>query len=232
MAGARPPARIHLPGPLRAAACGLRAAAVAAVLAVPAAAWAQSVALGGIVGNKALLVLDRDPPRWLAAGESHRQVKVIAVERDAAVVEIDGQRQTLRLGDQPVSVGARGSAPARRLVLAGDSRGHFFAQGRVNGHLMQFMVDTGASTVAFSAAEAQRMGLDYQAGQPVRMGTANGVVQGWRLRLPLLRVGDVEERDVEAVVVPYPMPYALLGNSFLARFQMTRADDRMVLERR
>jgi len=34
------------------------------------------------------------------------------------------------------------------------------------------------------------------------------------------------------VVTPAPMPYVLLGNSFLTRFQMTRTNDELVLEKR
>ena len=42
----------------------------------------------------------------------------------------------------------------------------------------------------------------------------------------------VVRNDVEAVVTPIAMPFVLLGNSFLARFQMTRNNQQMVLEKR
>jgi aspartyl protease family protein len=76
------------------------------------------------------------------------------------------------------------------------------------------------------------MNIDYKAGQPVNMSTANGNTQGWRIKLSSVRVGDVEIREVDAVIVPMAMPYVLLGNSFLTQFQMTRTNDQMVLERR
>lgn len=62
--------------------------------------------------------------------------------------------------------------------------------------------------------------------------TANGVAQGWLLKLDSVRVGDVEVFGVDAIVTPQPMPYVLLGNSFLGEFQMTRTNDQMVLEKR
>ena len=117
-------------------------------------------------------------------------------------------------------------------MLAGDSRGHFVSQGQINGRAMQFMVDTGATTVAIGQPDAERMGLNYKKGQPVRMSTANGVTQGWRLRLDTVRIGDVQVYGIDAVVTPQPMPYVLLGNSFLTGFQMTRHNDQMVLEKR
>ena len=61
---------------------------------------------------------------------------------------------------------------------------------------------------------------------------ANGPVAVQRITLTRVRVGDVEVANVEAVVVPATMPYVLLGNSFLTRFQMRRENDVMRLEAR
>ncbi|MDB5930607.1 MAG: hypothetical protein JWR60_2314, partial [Polaromonas sp.] len=97
---------------------------------------------------------------------------------------------------------------------------------------VQFMVDTGATTIAMSMLDAERAGIPYKAGQPVQMSTANGTVQGFRIKLNSVRVGDVEVYDVDAVVVPLVMPFVLLGNSFLTRFQMKRENALMTLDKR
>ncbi|ART48732.1 retropepsin-like aspartic protease family protein [Acidovorax carolinensis] len=206
------------------------AALLVAALLAPLLARAQSVALGGILGSKALLIVNNSAPRGVGAGEAHQGVKVVNVGKDEAVVEIAGVRRTLHLGEAPVSVGSRSSG--RRVVLTADSRGHFVNSGTINGSTMQYMVDTGASTVAIGRPDADRMGLKYLSGQPVRMSTANGVAQGWRMKLDSVRIGDVEVFGVEAIVTPQPMPFVLLGNSFLTEFQMTRTNDQMVLEKR
>jgi aspartyl protease family protein len=52
------------------------------------------------------------------------------------------------------------------------------------------------------------------------------------MKISTIRVGDVVAYDVDGVVTTGAMPYVLLGNSFLARFQMTRTNDQMVLEKR
>jgi aspartyl protease family protein len=44
-----------------------------------------------------------------------------------------------------------------------------------------------------------------------------------------VRIGDVEVRGVEALVVPAQMSHVLLGNSFLSRFQMRRDNDILTL---
>lgn len=222
------------------AAVARRAAACMLGLCIaPALANAQSVALAGILGSKALLVIDGGAPRSLAAGERLGNVRVLQVGREDALLDIAGRQQRLRLGEAPVQLGARvapnnASADGRpaRLVLYADSRGHFVDEGQINGQPMRYLVDTGASTVALGRAEADRLGLPYLQGQSVQLGTANGAVRGWRLRLDSVRVGGLEVRGVEAVVLPQPMPFVLLGNSFLGELQMTRQGDQMVLEKR
>ena len=196
------------------------------------AGYGAKSALSGVMGSNGLLVIDGAAPKLLAAGETHSGVKLISASGDQAVLEIGGKRSNLRVGDAPVSLaGAAGSGGGNRITLPVGSGGHFMANGTINGRAIQFMVDTGATAVALGINDAQRMGIDYQKGQPVRMSTANGVAQGWRVVLNSVRIGEVEVFDVEAVVGPN-MPFALLGNSFLSRFSMNRSSDVMVLERR
>lgn len=209
----------------------LIAGLLATALLAPGLAMAQAVSLAGILGSKALLVVDGTPPRGVAAGETHQGVKVISVGREEAVIEIAGARSTVRLGEAPVSVGGR-TGGGRKIILMGDSQGHFVNQGLINGRVMRFMVDTGATAVAIGKPDADRMGLDYKNGRPVRLNTANGMAQGWYLKLDSVRIGDVEVFGVDAIVTPQAMPYVLLGNSFLGEFQMTRNNDQMVLEKR
>jgi aspartyl protease family protein len=209
-----------------------RGALLLALLAAPA-AWAQSVALQGMLGGKALLIVDGASPKTVAPGESWKGVKVLSTRGDEATVEAGGRRFNLRVGEAPASVGG-GSGPASsgRIVLTAQSGGHFMANGSINGRAAYFLVDTGASMVSMSASDAERLGVDYKAGQPVQMNTANGVAMGWRMKLNSVRVGDVELHEVDAVVTQQSMPFVLLGNSFLTRFQMRRDNDQMVLERR
>ena len=132
----------------------------------------------------------------------------------------------------PLCAYAASKIEAERVVLQADARGHFISQGRINGKAMQYMVDTGASAVAIGQNDADRMGIRYRSGQPVQMQTANGVAQGWRLRLDSVHIGDVELRGVDAIVTQQPMPMVLLGNSVLTQFNMTRSGNEMVLEKR
>lgn len=203
------------------------------VLALCGSAQAQQVALSGLSGNRALLVIDGAAPRFLSPGQSQGPVRLISAGGDTAVIEVQGKRQTLRVGDAPVSLGA---APATQgsanVVLTVDGRGHFLPAGQINGRSVQFLVDTGATQVVMAEAEAKRIGLNYESGQRLRVSTANGAVAGYGLQLDSVRVGEAIVYGVPAVVLPQPMPYVLLGNSFLSRFQMKRQNDQLTLERR
>ncbi|MEJ5897396.1 retropepsin-like aspartic protease [Aquabacterium sp. G14] len=197
------------------------------------AAMAQSVAMTGGMGSKALLVINGGQPKALAAGDTHQGVKVISVTPDQAVVDVAGRRQTVTLGGAPVSVGGRGGAGGgTEIVLTAGPGGHFVTQGSINGRGTQFVVDTGATMVSMGAAEARRLGINFETGQRMQAHTANGVTTGYRISLSTLRIQDVEVHNVEAAVMPMGMPYILLGNSFLSRFQMKQENGTMTLKRR
>jgi aspartyl protease family protein len=213
---------------LAAAALGLAGAAGA-----PAHAQARQVALAGRMGRRALLVVDGQTV-LLAPGEARGGVRLLAFDGDdRARVEWGGRTTVLTVGGAPVSIGAAGGeSGSRAVVLAAGPGGHFFGRGTINGRSVAFMVDTGATTVALSQAEAERLRLDLGAGRTVGLSTANGVVAARELTLSAVTLGDVTIANVRAVVLPSPMPYVLLGNSFLQRFQMRRDNDVMRLELR
>ena len=79
---------------------------------------AQSVGLAGILGGKALLVVDGAPPKAVAAGESYKGVKVLSMQADAALVETDAHRFTVRLGEAPSGLSAEGGPAGATAAVA------------------------------------------------------------------------------------------------------------------
>jgi aspartyl protease family protein len=214
----------------------LATAALAASLAFPAGAGAEpaaarSVAFTGSMGEKALLVID-GTPRTLAVGSSWQGVKLVAMADGEAKVEVDGKPALLRIG-APVSVG-RGVVPGAGtvIVMSAGSGGHFTSSGAINGRAVQFLVDTGATTIAMGQADAARIGLNLRDARQGMVQTANGVVPVHHVTLNSVRIGEVEIFNVAATVMPAPMSHILLGNSFLTRFQMKRVNDMLTLEKR
>jgi aspartyl protease family protein len=197
-------------------------------------ASAQTVTLNGSMGSRqALLVIDGSP-RVVEVGTSVLGVRLLTLNGSQAEIEIGGTRRTVVAGAGAVRVGAAAAASAggNEIVLTAGSGGHFTTAGQINGKAVSFMVDTGATAIALGQADADRIGLDYKNAPRGFAGTANGRVPVNVVTLSSVRVGDVEIANVEALVMPTAMQHILLGNSFLARFQMKRDNDVMRLTRR
>jgi aspartyl protease family protein len=193
-------------------------------------AWSADVALAGLLPGRAVIVIDGGNPRTLAVGsKTAGGIKLLAVESGAAVFDIEGKRHRLVLGEQTVSSGSGGGSV---VTLIADGRGQFFTGGSVNGAAMRFMVDTGATFVSLSAADAARAGLDYRKGEMGATATANGIVRAWRVPGATVRLGDITLHQVDVSVSETSMPMALLGMSFLNRVEMKRDGDTMTLKKR
>jgi aspartyl protease family protein len=130
----------------------------------------------------------------------------------------------------PVPVQAAGM---RSLNIPRDGRGHFLTEARIDGQRVAFMVDTGASVVALNEASAARFGLRPSRGEyNAAVTTANGTVKAARARLPMVDVGGLIVRDVDAMVLPdEALSENLLGLSFLSKLKRFEyANGQMVLE--
>ena len=206
-------------------------AAGALLGALAATAGAQTVAFSGMLGDKALLIIDGHAT-GVAVGATAQGVKLVRIDGAGAQVDVGGKSRTLRLGGAAVVAGDASGSSGSRIVLPAGSGGHFSGLGAINGHPMQFVVDTGATTVALGADVAARLGLDPRDSTPVAAMTANGAVTARRLILNSVRVGDVTVYNVEAMVVPQSMSVVLLGNSFLSHFQMRSDAGSLVLEKK
>ena len=205
--------------------------AAGAVL-LPAVCLAADVRVVAITpGRSADVVIDRGAPVTIEVGETVDGVKLLRADRAGAVLSVDGITKTLPLVAASPSDGDGGGSTS--VTLEADPHGQFFTSGTVNGRSVRFVVDTGATLTTLSRADAQRIGLDYRRGTPIRTGTANGVVNGWRMSLDSIRIGDTTVRDVDAMVVDNDtLPVGLLGMSFLGRFDMQRQGSTLVLRRR
>jgi aspartyl protease family protein len=194
------------------------------------AAWATSVSVVGLFKDKAIVSIDGGKPRTLSVGQTVQGVKLIAADSGSARIDVDGKRRTLGMGQSF----AGGAAPAERqsVSLTADARGHFSAAGSVNGYPLTFLVDTGATAIAISAAEARRMGVDYKAGQAVGVGTAAGVVPAWRVKFNTVKVGGITTHMVDGMVMETGLDVPLLGMSFLNRMEMKRDGQTMTLTQR
>lgn len=193
------------------------------------AAWAGA-ALSGVLGEKALISVNGGPPKVMAVGDVHQGVRLLAVRGQQAEIEQDGRRRVLNMG---FASGAGNTPAGARATLSADGRGHFLAQGEVNGSAVRFLVDTGASLVVLPASLARQAGIRLDAANPMWVHTANGRARAHRVLLNSLKVGELRAHMVEAMVMDdSQLPIALLGMSFLNRYNMNREGDLLTLTQR
>lgn len=198
------------------------------------AAVAAEVNLNGIIGAKALVVIDSGRPRLLAVGETSPEgAKLISVTRESAVIEMGGKRETLTMGQNARLAGGSRPTGGQSVTLIANSQGHFVTIGTINGVTVRVLVDTGATLVSMSSTEAKRLGINYTEGQKAFSSTANGVVPTYHVKINEVRLGDVTLNNVDGMVhAGDNLPIVLLGMSFLNRMDMKRDGEKMVLTKR
>ena len=197
---------------------------------MPLPAMAQEVGLAGIMGSKAMLMINGGEPQAVPVGQTLDGVKVLSINGDQIMVEIGGKKRPLRVGQH--AVGVSNGDGSDKVIMTADVQGHFYTTGTVNGTSVRFVVDTGATSIALGPNDARRIGLDLRRGQRGMTSTANGQVVVTRIPLDTVTIGGITLHNVEAVVLPAEMPIALLGMSFLNRMEMQRDGSTMTLKRR
>ena len=115
-----------------------------------------------------------------------------------------------------------------RQQLTRSPDGHFYAEAQVNGARVRFMVDTGASVVALTPADARRAGIALGDDRSVAIG-AGGEVEVVPVTIDRIAIGALAARDVRAAVAE-DLPVSLLGQSFLSQVGTVEiSGDTMVL---
>jgi len=193
---------------------------------------AQDVGLAGIMGSKAMLMINGAEPQTVRVGESLDGVRLISIQGDQVVVEIGGKKRPLRVGQHAIGAAVTGADGSGKIIMTADHQGHFYTTGVINGASVRFLVDTGATMISLGASDARRLGLDFNRGQKAMTQTANGQAVVSKVQLDTVRVGDVTLHNVDAMLHQNDMPIALLGMSFLNRMEMQRDGSTMTLKKR
>lgn len=184
----------------------------------------KSVSLQGVLGSKAVLLVD-GKRHVVKTGETTPEgVKLIAIQGDSAVLEIDGQQRKQTMGEN-VIFSTRFTAPeSQEVIVSQNNKGLFTTVGSINGLPVSLLVDTGANIVTLNASHARRLGIAYEeTGDPVMVATASGIVKAYRVTLNTVAVGEIELRNVAAVVMTGPHPAEiLLGMTFLGSLEIQR----------
>ena len=150
-----------------------------------------------------------------ALGAAQQMMKVSAARAAAA---------------QPIAVASAATGPASEpdgpiaAQVSKSADGHYWAEAEMDGRWVHCMIDTGASYVALTRTDAQRLGIDLQAlTYDVPVTTANGTAHAARVQLSYVSVAGARVEQVSAMVVNDGLSTSLLGMSYLGRLSRFEA---------
>ena len=186
----------------------------------------------GLFAKRAVVLID-GKQHMLSVGETSPEgVKLLSADSESAVLIVDGIEVR---GNLDGRVSARKQSPAVQEVhIRRNNMSMYSTVGSINGLPVSFLVDTGATQIAMNDAQARRLGIDYRVtGEPTAITTASRVERAWAVMLDSVKVGDINLRNVSAIVLEGPQPdQVLLGMSFLGRLEIRNDGQLMTLRRK
>lgn len=198
----------------------------------PPVAAGMDVRVVGLFADRAVLLVEGQQHLLKVGQTSPEGIKLVSASSESAILLIDGEQVTARL-DGRVSASKRPAA-VQEVQVRRNTTGMYTTVGSINGLPVPFLVDTGATQVAMNASQARRLGIDFHViGTPAEVTTASGVERAWSVILDAVKVGDLEVRNVSAVVLEGAQPVlTLLGMSYLGRIDISNDGQLMTLRKK
>lgn len=186
----------------------------------------------GLFPDAAVLLVDGQRKLVRAGQTGPGGVKVLSANSKGAVLEIGGVQRSYSLSREYNQTAGSGEPQRAQLSISRGTGNHYWVAGSIEGHPVQFLVDTGATSVAMNEGQARRLGIDYRVkGRPMVASTAGGNIRAWSIKLDSVKVGGLEVLGVEAAVLEGDAPTeVLLGMSFLSRVRWREDNGVLQLE--
>jgi aspartyl protease family protein len=206
----------------------------AACLLLSASVFAQEQTVVQVVGlfpNAAVIYVDGLRKLVKVGQTGPSGVQVVSADSHGAVLRVDGVERRYEISRE-YSQAAQLTPRRTQVSLARSNSGHYWAPGSIQGYPVQFLVDTGATSIAMNEEQARKLGIDYRVqGREQLVSTANGNVKAWGITLDSVKVGAIEVLGVQASVLQGPSPSeVLLGMSFLNRVSWREQQGLLQLE--
>ncbi len=157
--------------------------------------------------------------KTLRVGQSFAGVKLVAAQPTAATLEINGQMKSVGMSQR---VGTNFEKTQEQVVtIPRNAMMQYQTNATINGRSVLVMVDTGANMVAISSEQARTMNIDYAAGTPAQVETASGLTGAHAITLQSVSVGGIQVDNVPAMVVEGAYPATiLLGMTYLRHVKL------------
>jgi len=185
---------------------------------------------GSLAGNKVVIKVNGSN-RILARGQTSKEgIKVISFNRNEVLVRVHGKRYRYKKRSKKgIALNDEVIIPFTDAPAIGISG--YYVDGFINGKKAGFQVDTGATDVALTLRDARHLNIRLHKKDRIEIGLAGGIKgEGWRTTLDSVRLGDIEIKNVPAIVIKSRQNVnVLLGMSFLKELEISQSKDKMIL---
>lgn len=184
----------------------------------------NQIAVVALTQDKAVVDIDGKYHTLKIGQTSPEGVMLITADSETATLQVNGEIQTYELGGQITPQTEKESLSAQLPItrISQNSQGLYEVAGAINGYPVDFIVDTGASSIAISSEQADRMGIRYRReGLKIEVVTASDKIPAYLITLEKVKVSYIVLQQIEAVIIEGQHPTdILLGMSFLDKVEM------------
>ena len=189
----------------------------------------ENIEVQALMGGMVVVLIDGERATIKKNQTSSHGLKLISSTTSSAVIEFNGKQNTYKIGTSISTVYSERESISEQIII--DNYGMFKSYGSINGQSIRLLIDTGATSVAMSAKQARKLGIQYRLkGKPITTSTASGLAKGWRVKLKNVRLGKLVEHNIDGVVLEGDYPSeVLLGMSFLNKMRVEKVLNKMII---
>ncbi len=190
---------------------------------------APNIYYQGMLSGKAVIKVNGRSVKLTPGQTSKDGVKLLFADLESIVVQVEGKSYRYdKFSNQGIFLA---DAEAEEIILKrfpGSSG--YWAEGRINGKDVTFLIDTGASDVVINKEQARALKIK-RGNKEIRVSTATKTETAYQVTLDTVSVGYIELQNIPAIITKhkYP-PYPLLGMSFLRHVEINQKNGQMTLK--
>ena len=195
----------------------------------------DNIVINGLFKDKVVVTIDGKQKILKKNKLTADGLRLIKANSKEATIEINGTSKIFTLDEKIVSTFSEGKHTPltiiKKVKIKADNSGQYVKQGEINGKLVEFLVDTGATYVSINSNLAKQLRIKYEDGKQLIMETAMGQDTAYEVTLKSVKIGDIELRNVTGIVSDKMTDTVLLGMSFLGKLKVKSEGMTMILEK-
>ena len=184
----------------------------------------DNIVINGLFKDKVVVTIDGKQRILKKNKLTADGLRLIKANSKEATIEINGTSKIFTLDEKIVSTFSEGKHTpliiVKKVKIKADNSGQYVKQGKINGKLVEFLVDTGATYVSINSNLAKQLRIKYEDGKQLIMETAMGQDTAYEVTLKSVKIGDIELRNVTGIVSDKMTDTVLLGMSFLGKLKV------------